>query len=427
MRASLNNLQELVRLQSVELGYRPAGSATLRKLFDELVRQLQRYSPNCRIYHFPIRYLDPIRVSIRVGAEEFYALPYVGCPPFYPLQQVGKVCGLLKLSEDRLANSPDNVTGWIVLTRLKKESICEQIEHWRDRGARGVIFISPQDKDANLLNLISPIGDAGIERLQALAGTLVVTVSEETAGRLQQLALEGSELTIDTEVRVRDGTGRNIIIEVGNGEHVLDVVTHLDSPFERYDIMGAEDNASGVAVLMEVIRVLCEGAMPLNGKARFIFYDSEEYNLYGSLSVIIDLVEYLSVFTLEDLATVLRNPGTYPLDFPVAPQHILEIDTVGLGRELRYCTNSPARAVAILHQMEEMEGLTGIKVSQDVGNIHYLRNLLGIHDQTIVHYLTLGGVEKIIHTPLDTFERVNWDDIEVFANFLINFVIQLLS
>ena len=97
----------------------------------------------------------------------------------------------------------------------------------------------------------------------------------------------------------------NIVTEyIGDGRRIL-LCAHYDSTFNS---VGALDNASGVAVVLELARVIKNQKLPV----QIAFFDGEEINHAGSSRY----VESLPAIDLGKLALVL------------------EVDTVGAGREI---------------------------------------------------------------------------------------------
>ncbi len=80
--------------------------------------------------------------------------------------------------------------------------------------------------------------------------------------------------------RAPDAKGYNVVLPVakgGKGEKRVLVMAHYDTV---YNTVGAYDNASGAAVVMEVGRLL--RGMPVRGGVEIILMDGEEYCLAGS-------------------------------------------------------------------------------------------------------------------------------------------------
>jgi hypothetical protein len=73
--------------------------------------------------------------------------------------------------------------------------------------------------------------------------------------------------------------GENVIVEIGDGTHVLGIAAHFDrvpnSP-------GANDNASCVAAAMAAYEGIRNEGAPVNLRVRFLFFDHEETGRLGS-------------------------------------------------------------------------------------------------------------------------------------------------
>lgn len=112
------------------------------------------------------------------------------------------------------------------------------------------------------------------------------------------MALDGYLLGIDSQNKHIDSTtqkyssGENIIWTIGNPPHI-GIGSHYDvvpnSP-------GANDNASAMAVTIDVIRKILENPLKNIGLKGF-FFDEEEYGLKGSR-------EYIKEFGIKDLIGV---------------------------------------------------------------------------------------------------------------------------
>ncbi|MDY6875716.1 MAG: M28 family peptidase [Chloroflexota bacterium] len=117
------------------------------------------------------------------------------------------------------------------------------------------------------------------------AGTAVVggripalSVSREVGQRLRE---EPSVVRIHTRSHYELGTTWNVIGELpGTSKDYVVLTAHYDAWFG-----GASDNAAGVAVMLELARLLCQmrQSEPLPHTIRCISYGSEEEGTYGSI------------------------------------------------------------------------------------------------------------------------------------------------
>jgi hypothetical protein len=138
--------------------------------------------------------------------------------------------------------------------------------------------LSPEALMAHVMHLASP----------ALAGRRAFSPDEETAAHyvLAQLEAYGAS---DTELRAFDdprGKSHNVVGTVrcdGCSDWII-VGAHLDHMGwmngELY--LGAEDNASGVAVVLEIARALVSERERLGRNVALVFFGAEEVGLVGS-------------------------------------------------------------------------------------------------------------------------------------------------
>ena len=112
-----------------------------------------------------------------------------------------------------------------------------------------------------------------------------VVVTVEHYGRLARLHGLGVPVTIELDVRNRlleDQPGLNVIAELPGADKAEEIVmlgAHLDS---WHGGTGATDNAIGVALALEAIRILRETSVPLRRTVRLALWTGEEQGLLGS-------------------------------------------------------------------------------------------------------------------------------------------------
>lgn len=160
--------------------------------------------------------------------------------------------------------------GKMVLTSADGPSRREKYQSALEAGAAALIFSSAQP------GLLAPTGSIG--------GDLPATgLASEYAARIRR-RLEAGPLRahLVMDARVHPVTARNIIAEIPGTrpeEGWILVCGHYDG----HDIaQGAQDNAAGVAVLMEAARLLAPWREQLKVGLRFVMFSGEELGLYGS-------------------------------------------------------------------------------------------------------------------------------------------------
>ena len=90
------------------------------------------------------------------------------------------------------------------------------------------------------------------------------------------------EVDVDAEFHGPAIEGLNVIAEIpgkGRSDEVVMLGAHLDS---WHSATGATDNASGVAVVMEAMRILKASKLPMKRTVRAALWDAEEQGLFGS-------------------------------------------------------------------------------------------------------------------------------------------------
>ena len=105
-----------------------------------------------------------------------------------------------------------------------------------------------------------------------------VAVTAEAGRRLGAAARAGRRVELEVTARTEPGLSANLIAQTerGDARSVLVVGAHLDT----FDSIGANDDASGVAVALEIARLVANA--DLDHQVRFIFFGAEEQELLGS-------------------------------------------------------------------------------------------------------------------------------------------------
>ena len=118
-----------------------------------------------------------------------------------------------------------------------------------------------------------------------------VVVAAEHYGRLTRLLARDHPVKIELDVRNRlleNQPGLNVVAELPGEDKADEVVmlgAHLDS---WHGGTGATDNAIGVAVMMEVMRILRASDLPLRRTVRLALWSGEEQGLLGSRAYVRD-------------------------------------------------------------------------------------------------------------------------------------------
>ena len=112
-----------------------------------------------------------------------------------------------------------------------------------------------------------------------------VVIVAEQYGRLSRLLAAGRPVSVELDIRNRflpNQPGVNVIAELPGTDKADEIVmlgAHLDS---WHGATGATDNAVGVAVMLEVMRILKTTGLPLRRTVRLALWSGEEQGLLGS-------------------------------------------------------------------------------------------------------------------------------------------------
>ena len=162
------------------------------------------------------------------------------------------------------------------------------------------------------------------------------------------------------------------------GAHLDHVGSNMDGTYNP----GALDNASGVAVMLEVARILALGTQPPPKSVVFIAFNGEEQEMQGS-------------------AHYVRNP-CYPLDGAV----MINIDCVGVAETAPLMINEFSAMITEtaqdLHTLSSELGIEAEMGSSSVSDHAYFA-LAGIEAVD----LTDSGFCSVYHGPFDTPDLIN--------------------
>ncbi len=113
-------------------------------------------------------------------------------------------------------------------------------------------------------------------------------------------------LAVDLDANETAPATTNVLAEVTGTVHpgeVIQIGAHFDAFFR-----GADDNTSGLAVVLEVARLLAR--RPMNRTVRFVGYDLEEFGLVGSQRLIASRTLPKVALVLDGVAFTDSRPGS---------------------------------------------------------------------------------------------------------------------
>jgi carboxypeptidase Q len=269
-------------------------------------------------------------------------------------------------------------------------------------------------EDEGVVALLNPSGVFGVVRSHGRdynvnnePGMAIVDMTIEHYGRIVRLLEAGIEVELELDIRNRflynDQLGYNVIAEIpGTDRRLKDEVIiiggHLDS---WHAGTGGNDNASGVAVMMEVMRILKDLDIKPRRTIRIALWGGEEQGLFGSRSYVREHFhdpsdggmkkghEKLSAYYNVDNGSG-KIRGVYLQDNealrPIFESWFEPLKDLGVGTVTLRSTGSTD------HVPFDRAGLPGFQFIQD--RLDYGRGY---------------------HTNMDTFERMQLDDMKQAA------------
>ncbi len=414
-------IEELLRFQVEEIGFRATGTRGSQNLVRSLTDRLSALGLDCVEDQFPIEILTPSPVSLSVGGQCVPSLPYFGAPGFLGRGQDGQVLAyLVELPPDF---QPEDAAGKIVLSRAATGDWPGLVERLGATGCSGLVLVVAAGQDDPLRAPVSSFLHPDLTSAAAWPEMPVVGIANSDAEILLQGANSGQQIALGAKTQRIQGVGRHVSAGRKNdadGPETTWLICHHDSAYENPDVPAATDNGTGVAAVMAAVtQMVARDGFPKD--LRVIFYDAEEYGLYGCLSLLVDLT---GLSDTTDAAPILQrlSKGDIASSYIRSlPRTVIEVDTVGRGDVLDYGTTAPDLVAELLRANHLGSTFSRIRLSPMLGNLERMARLLGLAQNTEFHFLTLES-SPIVHTPLDNMSAVNLPDVVRVADFLADLV-----
>jgi aminopeptidase YwaD len=274
-----------------------AGTPDERRAGDYLLARFQEYgleNIHAEPFEFPGWERGQSRFSLLEG-DLVMDLPCLALPgtPACDLEADVIDAGQGKLADyQRLG---PGAAGKIVLTSSDGPSRGEKYHGAIEAGAAAFIFSSSQP------GLLAPTG--------SIDGQLpAIGLAYENAARLKRkLAAGPLRARLSIEARQQRMTGRNIVAELPGSQPEAGWIL-AGGHYDGHDIaQGAQDNAAGVAVLVEAARLLAKCREQLKAGLRFVLFSGEELGLFGSYAYAgahADQFDYLRAVVNADVVSL---------------------------------------------------------------------------------------------------------------------------
>ncbi len=354
-----------VTVLSQQIGPRVAGTLAYTRSADYVAEQFQRLGYRVERQLFPFQAFEesaaPALVVTAPAQPALHpvTLIYSASTPPEGLDAEVVAAGLGR-GEDVVGKM---LRGRIVLVERGQILFSEKVSHAAAAGAVAVVIYNNRP------------GPAPTGTLQSLAAIPAVLISlEEGRQVLQALAAGSVRVRLTVRTIVEERRAENVIgIKTGSGavNEIVVVGGHLDSvPGSP----GANDNASGVAAVLEAARLLAD--LPTARTIHFIAFGAEELGLLGSQHY------------------VQRRTGMVV--------GMINMDMVGNGPELQI--GNSAGSGSVLDLTERVAGRLNVRVKRfrlDRSD-HVPFERIGVS----VVFLFTGDDEDAYHTSKDVVSRI---------------------
>jgi aminopeptidase YwaD len=360
---------EHVRVLSVEIGERLAGTAADDAALAYVAAQLESYGYDAAMQPFEFAPERFGTAAVLVPEGELAALRLEGSGTGAVTGEAVYV-GLARQTDvDAVA-----VAGKVAIADRGAISFQSKYLALREAGAIGVIVINSEP------------GPLPYGNLDTRAIFPVVSVAGADGPALMVAAAAAAEITID----VPDD-------DVGHSANVLAAAPGTD----RCQILvgghhdtvpaapGANDNASGVAHVLELARAMAEDG--LDQGLCFATFGAEEHGLFGSARMAADMAEADSL-----------------------PELMINLDVTAIGNSVEVIGSRRLRDLAI-----EFGDETGIEVLRSQLPANAGSDHQSFADEGVEVVFFTSGEFGAIHSPQDTFDAVEEDEIERIGKIVL--------
>ncbi len=341
------------------IGPRVAGTPSERQAAEYLAAQFRQFGYQADIHSFRFPYFEARRVELLALGAPPRAVPAAIFTYSAPTAPGGVEADVVHAGLGRPGDYEGRqISGAIALVARGSITFTEKVSNAAARGAVAVIIFNSAPEGIMAGTLVQP------SRIPAVA------ISNEEGVRLIEATQQGRlrvRLLVDALTEMR--TTANVAATKRGAtrpEEIVVVGAHYDtvpgSP-------GANDNASGVAVVLEAARVLA--GTPTPRTVQFVLFSAEELGLFGSVA-----------FAQE------RRRGVVAM---------INIDMVGWGEALT-AGSSPGRDETMVNAAVEVARTLGIPLTRfrSAGSDHASFEQVGI-PAVFLH----RGVDPHYHRPTD--------------------------
>ncbi len=220
--------------------------------------------------------------------------------------------------------------------------------------------------------------------------------SDPHSGQVSEETLEG----VNVVGMINNGASSYVVIGAHYDHLGMGGESSLSGTDEIHN--GADDNASGVAVMLDLAQKLKQGVAKRNNYI-FIAFTGEEKGLYGSNAFLKDPPDYLSTMN-----------------------YMINMDMVGRYDADKGLVINGVGTSPIWKKSIEKVNTNGMKISTTESGVgpsdhtsFYLKDIPAIHFFT--------GSHEDYHKPSDDAEKVNYEGMVVVSDFIYDLIVELNS
>lgn len=276
-----------------------------------------------------------------------------------------------------------NSKGKLVLIQRGGDTFMTKTERADSYGAKGVIFY---DKDSS---------DIIAATLMKVSSIPAMAISNASAQEIISV-LNGSKkvnVTIKVDSSYKDSQSRNIIAHLKSNKKKDVKTLVIGAHYDGVDTPAADDNASGVAVILEAARILKKQNLKCN--IDFVAFGAEEIGLVGSKF-------YIDNLSSDKLKNIIG---------------MINLDMVGSGNSLKLHTMRETSISKIADLAQSFSKGLGYSIERSAmeRSDHVNFEQVGIP----VAYFEYGPYESY-HTDEDNITKIQKDDLINVCNLVIS-------
>ncbi len=278
--------------------------------------------------------------------------------------------------------SGKNVKGKIALIQRGGEKFVDKAERAKSNGAVAAIFYDPMEEGSfsATFGSNSTIPGVGLQKADAL-----IIEAKLAEGKTVE-----ANLLVDSVTKASKSQNIFGLYKSSNNPDKKQII--ISAHYDGVDTPAANDNASGLATILEIARVLTSEKPELPYDIQFMAFGSEEIGLIGSS----DYAHSLDSLTTQRTLAMIN------------------FDMVGVGETVNFCTANAQSSEKIMPQtlaLGKRLGFTAV-VQEMESSDHVPLAYAGI--PAITYYVT---EDENYHTDLDTPDRIQPEMLAEACNY----------